>query len=237
MPIKLPVAIVFDTFGSVADWRGTLVAEMTEVGRKRGIAGNWEAVADAWRESYHTMLDEVTAGTRAWGILDDIHRELLEQALASNGISGLSDEDKHYINMGWHRLRGWPDATPGLTRLKKKFIVGSLSNGNVSLLVDMAKGANLPWDVVFGSDIFRHFKPHPETYLGTARLLGLRPDQLMLASAHNGDLNNARRNGLMTAFFVRPTEFGPNQKVDLEAEQDWDVVAQDIEDMATKLGA
>jgi 2-haloacid dehalogenase len=236
MLVKLPSAIVFDTFGSVVDWRGTLVAEMTSLAKERGVEGNWETVADAWREGYHQMLDKVSAGKREWADLDVLHRELLDEALSAQGITGFSEADLRHINLGWHRLRSWPDAVSGLTRLKSKYIIGSLSNGTVALLVNMAKGANLPWDVVFGSDIFRRFKPHPETYRGTARLLGLEPGQLMLASAHNGDLANARKNGLMTAFFVRPTEYGPRQTIDLTAEQDWDVIARDIEDMATKLG-
>ncbi len=236
MSSRLPKAIVFDTFGSVVDWRGSLVAEMTELGKKRNVAGDWAGVADAWREGYHHMLDEVVAGRRGWAKLDLLHRELLDEALRAKGITGFSEADLQYINLGWHRLKAWPDAVPGLTRLKSKYIVGSLSNGNMSLLVNMAKAANLPWDVVFGSDIFERFKPHPETYLGTARLLDLEPGQVMLASAHNGDLANARKNGLMTGFFLRPTEYGPDQKIDLTAEQEWDVIANDIEDMATKLG-
>jgi 2-haloacid dehalogenase len=237
MPVKQPVAIVFDTFGSVVDWRGTLVAEMQALATERDVAGDWEAVADAWRIGYHRMLDEVTDGKRAWADLDVLHRELLDDALAAQRISGFSEADLRHINLGWHRLKAWPDAVSGLTRLKSRYIVGSLSNGTVALLVNMAKRANLPWDVVFGSDIFQHFKPHPETYLGTARLLGIEPGQLMLASAHNGDLANARKNGLMTAFFLRPTEYGPKQTIDLTAEQEWDVIADDIEDMAATLGA
>ncbi len=236
MSAKPPVAIVFDTFGSVVDWRGSLIAEMTALGKQRGVAGDWAGVADAWRDGYHRMLDDVTAGRREWANLDLLHREMLDDVLRAKGITGFSEADLDYINRGWHRLKAWPDAVRGLTRLKTKYIVGSLSNGSVALLVNMAKQANLGWDVVFGSDIFRRFKPHPETYLGTARLLDLEPGQLMLASAHNGDLANARKNGLMTAFFLRPTEYGPNQTIDLTAEQDWDVIADDIEDMATKLG-
>ena len=188
MSAKLPAAIVFDTFGSVVDWRGSLIADMTELAKaSAGSQAHWAQVADAWRDGYHRMLDDVTAGRRQWANLDLLHREMLDDVMAAQGIIGLSDADLDHINRGWHRLKGWPDAVAGLTRLKKKYIVGSLSNGNMSLLVNMAKRAQTSaWDVVFGSDIFRRFKPHPETYLGTARLLGLRPDQLMLASAHNG---------------------------------------------------
>ncbi|RVA73047.1 HAD-IA family hydrolase [Mesorhizobium sp. M7A.F.Ca.CA.001.11.2.1] len=235
MSSKKPVAIVFDTFGSVVDWRGSLVAEMKELGGKRGVNGDWAAVADAWRHGYHRMLDEVTTGTRDYGLLDALHRELLDEAMRDVGVTGFREDDLRDINLGWHRVKAWPDAVAGLTRLKTKYIVGSLSNGNVRLLVDMAKGANLPWDVVFGSDMFSRFKPHPDTYLGSARLLNLEPGEVMLASAHNGDLANARKYGLMTGFFLRPTEFGPNQAIDLAAEADWDVIADDIEDMATKL--
>lgn len=236
MSSKEPVAIVFDTFGSVVDWRGSLVAEMTELAARRGVTGDWESVADAWRDGYHRMLDEVVAGTREWDNLDVLHREMLEDAIKERGITGFSAADLDYINLGWHRLKAWPDSVAGIKRLKTKFIVGSLSNGTVRLLVDMAKSANLGWDVIFGSDTFKRFKPHPEAYLGTARLLGCEPGQLMLASAHNGDLGNARWNGLQTAFFLRTTEYGPNQTIDLTAEQNWDVIADDIEDMATKLG-
>jgi len=133
-------------------------------------------------------------------------------------------------------LNPWPDSVPGLTRLKRAFIIGPLSNGNVALLTNMAKHAGLPWDMVFGSDLFGHFKPDPETYLGVARLLDLEPGQVMMAAAHNSDLGNARKQGLMTAFFARPNEYGPHQKRDYAAEQDWDIVAKDIEDMAGKLG-
>lgn len=236
MSAKPPVAIVFDTFGSVVDWRGSLVAEMAELGKKRGVSADWPAVADAWRNGYHATMDEVAAGRREWLHLDILHRELLEKALSDLGVTGFSDEDLTWINFGWHRLKAWPDAVAGITRLKSKFIVGSLSNGTVRLLTDMAKSADLAWDVIFGSDMFRRFKPHPDTYLGSARLLDLQPGELMLASAHNGDLANARKYGLQTGFFFRRTEYGPNQTIDLTAEQDWNVIAEDIEDMATKLG-
>jgi hypothetical protein len=147
---------------------------------------------------------------------------------------GLTEQDLVHINLGWHRLNGWPDSVPGLTRLKTRFVIGPLSNGNVSLLTYMAKHAGLPWDMVFGSDLFGHFKPDPETYLGVAKLMDLAPDQVMMAAAHNADLGNARKCGLMTAFFPRPKEYGPNQKRDYSAEQDWDIVAKDIEDLATQ---
>ena len=233
---KEPVAIVFDTFGSVVDWRGSLIADLTAFGRQRGVAADWPALVDAWRAAYHPSMDRVRKGEIPWMTLDGLHRASLDRLVADFGIKGLNEQDLVHINLGWHRLNGWPDAVPGLTRLKKRFVIGPLSNGNVSLLTYMAKHAGLPWDMVFGSDLFGHFKPDPETYLGVARLMDLAPDQVMMAAAHNGDLANARKCGLKTAFFPRPLEYGPHQKRDFAADQDWDYVARDIEDLADKLG-
>ena len=236
MPVQQPVAIVFDTFGTVVDWRSSLIAELTAFGRERNITTDWTALVDGWRAAYHPSMDRVRKGDLPWTKLDVLHRMALDKLVADFKISGLTEADLRHINLGWHRLHGWPDSVPGLTRLKRRFIIGPLSNGNVSLLTNMAKFAGLPWDMVFGSDLFGHFKPDPETYLGVARLLDLEPGQVMMAAAHNGDLANARRVGLMTAFFPRPKEYGPHQKRDTAAEHDWDVVATDIEDLATKLG-
>jgi len=233
---KQPVAIVFDTFGSVVDWRSSLIADLTAYGTSKGVSADWTALVDAWRASYHPSMDRVRKGELPWTRLDDLHRTSLDQLVAEFGIKGLNEDDLVHINLGWHRLHAWPDSVPGLTRLKSRFIIGPLSNGNVSLLLNMAKFAGIPWDMIFGSDLFGHFKPDPETYLGVATMLDLRPDQVMMAAAHNGDLAAARRCGLMTAFFPRPAEYGPHQKRDYEADQDWDIVATDIQDMATKLG-
>ena len=168
--------------------------------------------------------------------LDDLHRASLDRLVTDFGIKGFSDADLAHINLGWHRLHPWPDSVPGLTRLKSRFIIGPLSNGNVSLLLNMAKFGGIPWDMIFGSDLFGHFKPDPETYLGVARMLDLSPGQVMMAAAHNGDLAAARACGLQTAFFPRPGEYGPHQKRDYAADQDWDIVATNIQDLAAKLG-
>lgn len=231
-----PLAIVFDTFGSVVDWRGSLIAELTAFGRDRGIDADWTKLVDAWRGAYQPSMQRVRSGELPWTRLDALHRISLDRLIEELGISGLTEADRAHINLGWHRLKPWPDSVPGLTRLKRRFIIGPLSNGNVSLLTNMAKQAGLPWDTVFGSDVFGHYKPDPETYLGVCRLLDLEPGQVMMAAAHNGDLAAARKLGLMTAFFPRPTEYGPHQVRDFEAEQDWDVVARDIEDLAGTLG-
>ena len=229
-------AILFDTFGTVVDWRGSLIGELTAWGAMRGMAVDWAGLVDAWRAAYMPSMDRVRRGELKWTILDDLHRATLEQLVVRFGATGLSDADLDFINRGWHRLRPWPDAVPGLTRLKTRYIIGPLSNGNVALLVNMAKSAGLPWDMVCSTELFRHYKPDPESYLGACRLLGLPPAQVMMAAAHNNDLANARKCGLMTGFFARPTEYGPHQKRDYAADQDWDVVATDIEDMAAKLG-
>jgi 2-haloacid dehalogenase len=233
---KQPVAIVFDTFGTVVDWRSSLIADLTGYGASRGVAADWAALVDAWRASYHPSMDRVRKGELPWTKLDDLHRAALDRLVSEFGIEGLTEADLVHINLGWHRLHAWPDSVPGLTRLKSRFIIGPLSNGNVSLLLNMAKFAGIPWDMIFGSDLFRHFKPDPETYLGVAQMLDLRPDQVMMAAAHNGDLGAARRCGLLTAFFPRPGEYGPHQKRDYAAEQDWDIVATDIQDLASQLG-
>jgi 2-haloacid dehalogenase len=231
-----PVAIVFDTFGTVVDWRSSLIADLSAYGASRGIQADWPALVDAWRGAYHPSMDRVRKGELPWTRLDDLHRMSLDRLVKEFGIQGLTEDDLKHINLGWHRLTPWPDSVPGLTRLKTRFIIGPLSNGNVSLLLNMAKFAGIPWDMIFGSDLFGHFKPDPETYLGVARLLDLRPEQVMMAAAHNSDLAAARRCGLQTAFFPRPSEYGPHQKRDHAAEQDWEIVAQDIQDMASRLG-
>lgn len=233
---KHPVAIVFDTFGSVVDWRTSLIDDLTAYGASRGVTADWAELVDAWRAAYQPSMARVRRGELPWTRLDDLHRASLDRLVADFGITGLTEADLVHINLGWHRLRPWADSVPGLTRLKSRFIIGPLSNGNVSLLLNMAKFSGIPWDMIFGSDLFGHFKPDPETYLGVARMLNLEPGQVMMAAAHNGDLAAARNCGLMTAFFPRVTEYGPRQKLDYTADQDWDIIAADIQDMADKLG-
>jgi 2-haloacid dehalogenase len=232
-----PKALVFDTFGTVVDWRGSLIADLTAFGAARGINADWTGLIDAWRRAYVPSMDRVRRGELPWTRLDDLHRATLDRLVAEFAITGLSEADLDHINRGWHRLKPWPDSAPGLTRLARRFIIGPLSNGNVSLLLNMARAAGLPWHMIFGSDLFGHYKPDPETYLGVARLLDLQPGEVMMCAAHNNDLAKARACGLQTAFFPRPTEYGPHQVRDFAAETAWDVVAADIEDLATRLGA
>lgn len=236
MPAVQPKAIVFDTFGTVVDWRTSLIHDLSDYGTRKGIHADWAGLVDAWRAAYHPSMDRVRLGEQPWTRLDDLHRASLDHLVKEFGIRGLEESDLAHINRGWHRLKAWPDSIPGLLRLKARFIIGPLSNGNVSLLLNMAKFAGIPWDMIFGSDLFHHFKPDPETYLGVANMLDLAPNQVMMAAAHNGDLAAARSCGLLTAFFPRPMEYGPHQKRDKEANADWDIIASDIEDLATQLG-
>ena len=230
-------ALVFDVFGTVVDWRSSLIADFTEWSRKRGINADWTALVDGWRAVYAASMDEVRKHPeRGYVILDTLHRQSLEKLVEQLGISGLNEADLHTLTMGWHRLHPWPDSVSGLTRLKTKYIIGTLSNGNVALLTEMAKFAGLPWDLILSAELFEHYKPDPETYLGAARLLCLDPAQVMMVAAHNHDLKAAQKLGLKTAFVARPTEYGPLQKYDLEAKGDWDIVTKDFGELATRMG-
>ncbi len=230
-------AILFDTFGTVVDWRSSIIAEFSAFGAARGLAVDWAAFADAWRAAYHPSMDRVRKGEMPWTILDVLHRASLEELVARFGLTGLDAADLDHLNRVWHRLHPWPDSVAGLSRLKRRYVIGPLSNGNIALLVNLSKFAGLPWDVVFGSETFHHFKPDPEVYLGACGLLGLKPGEVMMAAAHNHDLKAARALGLRTGFFARPTEYGPHQVRDKAADSDWDVIAADIEDLATRMGA
>ena len=229
-------ALLFDVFGTVVDWRSSIIAEMTKFGGDKGIKADWVAFTDDWRGLYQPAMEEVRSGRRAWTILDVLHRESLETLLAKHAINGLSEADKDHVNRVWHRLKPWPDVVEGLRRLKTRHIIGTLSNGNVGLLTRLAKNAGLPWDVVLGAETARAYKPLPQAYLASAGLLNLRPDQVMLVAAHNGDLAAAAACGLRTAFVARPTEYGPHQKVDFKPDRDWDVIADTFTGVADQLG-
>ena len=229
-------AILFDTFGTVVDWRSSLIAELTRFGSARGIQADWIALVDAWRAAYKPSMDRVRRGDAPWTKLDDLHRQSLDDLIAAAKIDGLSEADRVYLTLGWHRLQAWPDAVAGTGRLHRQFITGPLSNGNVSLLIDLARFNGLAWDMIFGAEVFQHYKPDPETYLGACRLLSLDPGQVMLCAAHNDDLRAAQRHGMRTAFVLRPTEYGPKQVRDTEATGDWDHVVGGIDELAERLG-
>ncbi|WP_346294569.1 haloacid dehalogenase type II [Rhodopseudomonas sp. P1] len=230
-------ALIFDVFGTVVDWRTSLIEDFTAWSTTRGIGGDWTGLVDAWRQAYVPSMDEVRKNpSRGFIKLDDLHRRSLEQLAPQFGLDNLSDDDLTYITTGWHRLKPWADSVPALTRLKSKFIISPLSNGNVGLLTRMAKNAGLPWDLILGGDVFGHYKPDPETYLGAARLLNLPPEQVMMVAAHNNDLAAAQALGLKTAFIPRPTEYGPLQTIDFDATGDWTIVADDLAGVADRLG-
>jgi 2-haloacid dehalogenase len=229
-------ALLFDVFGTVVDWRSSIIDDLTRFGAEKGVKADWAAFADDWRGLYQPAMDDVRSGTRAWTILDVLHRESLDKLLAKHDITGLAEADKDHMNRAWHRLRPWPDAVEGLGMLKKRYIIGTLSNGNVGLLTRMAKYGGLPWDVVLGAETAQAYKPQPQAYLRSAELLNIRPDQLMLVAAHNGDLAAAASCGLRTGFVARPTEYGPHQNRDARADREWDVVADSFVSLAKAMG-
>jgi 2-haloacid dehalogenase len=229
-------ALTFDVFGTVVDWRGSIVREGAELGRAWGVQVDWAGLADAWRALYQPQMERVRSGALPWTRLDDLHRMSLEELAPRFGLGGRSPEELEHLNRIWHRLEPWPDAVAGLTRLRRRYVLATLSNGNVALLVDMARRAGLPWDAILGAEVARHYKPRPEAYLVTADLLGLRPEQCLMVAAHNGDLAAAAAVGFRTCFVPRPTEHGPGQTSDLAPARPWDVVARDFLDLAEQLG-
>ena len=228
-------ALTFDVFGTVVDWRGSLIREGETLGSARDIEVDWAEFADRWRGGYAPAMARVRSGELPWTRIDDLHRMILDGLLEEFGVTGLSEEGKVYLNRVWHRLAPWPDSVAGLTRLRERFILATLSNGNMALLTNMAKNAALPWDCILSAELMRRYKPDPEDYLGAADLLGLRPEEVMMVAAHKGDLRSAQEVGFKAAFVARPLEFGPDQEVDITPEEDFDVNATDIEDLAGKL--
>jgi 2-haloacid dehalogenase len=231
-------ALVFDVFGTVVDWRSGVARESAEFLARHAPAADAAAFADAWRRRYSPAMEEVRSGRRPFVRLDVLHLENLRATLPEFGIdpSAIPPSELDALNLAWRKLDPWPDSAPGLTRLKRRFIIAPLSNGNIRLMLDMAKRAGLPWDAILGAEIAQAYKPSPEAYLRNAEALMLEPKSVCLVAAHNSDLSAARRSGLRTAFIARPTEHGPNQATDRKPEEDWDAVANDIEDLAGRLG-
>jgi 2-haloacid dehalogenase len=229
-----PQAILFDTFGTLVDWRGSVSAALAEIGAKRGVAADWTGLTDAWRGRYKPSMEAVRRGDKPWTILDDLHRDSILALLPEFGAQALAPDVAELVNI-WHRLTPWPDTVAGLRRLRTRHVIAPLSNGHVALLVALSKHAGFGWDMVFGADIFRHYKPDPQTYLGAVQLLGLAPNAVMLAAAHNEDLAAARAAGLQTAFISRPMEYGaPDARA--QPASAWEFCATSIEDLATQLG-
>ena len=232
-------ALVHDVFGTVVDWRSAVTADGEALAARTGITGiDWQQFADEWRGAYAPSMNRVRTGELPWTNLDALHRMALDALLAKFGIADrLAEEDKVWFNLTWHRLKPWPDSVPGLTRLKRKYIIATLSNGTVRLLTDMAKHCGLPWDAVLGSDLVRHYKPDAEMYRAAIHFLGDDdPGSVMMVAAHNNDLVQAASHGMKTAFVARPYEHGARQTRDAKAEHDFTYVADSFEDLARQLG-
>ena len=232
-------ALVFDVFGTVVDWREGVARDLAAFLQRHGVAAiDVHALADAWRRRYQPAMEECRSGRRPFTRLDVLHRENLDAVLADHGVDlhSIDVAEVDELNRAWHRLDPWPDSVPGLLRMKARYIIAPLSNGNVALLLNMAKRAGLPWDAILGAEVAGAYKPRPEAYLRTANILGLRPQEVCLVAAHNGDLEAARACGLATAFVLRATEHGPAQTTDLAPSEEWDFVAPDFRGLATQLG-
>jgi 2-haloacid dehalogenase len=230
-------ALVFDVFGTVVDWRSGVIRDGEALAAAKGLVVDWPAFADAWRAGYQPAMQRARSGAIAWTNIDGLHRSILDTLLPRFGLESLDEAERAALNRVWHRLDPWPDVVAGLARLKRRFMIGTLSNGNVSLLVGMAKHGGLPWDCVLSAELFQHYKPDPEVYLGAARLLDVVPAELLMVAAHPSDLAAAAAAGLRTAYVPRPLEHGPGGFHGAPAGQRFDFVADDFGDLAAKLGA
>jgi 2-haloacid dehalogenase len=228
-------ALLFDTYGTVVDWREGVLAALLALGRARGLGVDWEAFLADWNA--RPILDRVNSGEMPWMTMESIHRQTLEEPLTRYRITGLTDREIDQLVHARWRLRPWPDAVPGLTRLKQRYVISPLSNASFIGMVRLAKFAGLPWDCVITAENARCYKPRPEVYRTALSLLGLRADQVMMVAAHNYDLRAAQDEGLRTAFVPRPTEYGPGQSTDLTPEGTWDIVAGSFLALADDLGA
>lgn len=232
-------ACLFDVFGTVVDWRGSVSRDLAAFAQQKGICGiDWVEFAVEWRKLYQPSMEEVREGRRPWTILDVLHRESLMKLIERYRIEGLCAAEIDHMNRAWHRLDPWPDVPAGLARLKRRRIIATCSNGNIALMVNLAKRAGLPWDCILGAETARAYKPMPEAYLASCRHLGLPPAAVMMVAAHNGDLRAAKAQGLATAFVPRPTEHGPGQTSDLAADASCvDVTTSDFIELAVRLGS
>lgn len=226
-------ALLFDVFGTVVDWRGTLIEDLTAFGRERGVEADWSGLVDEWRAAYVPSMQRVLKGEAAWVRLEEMQRHSLEEIVVGRGVGGLEPHDLDAINLFWRRGRPWPDSVEGLTALKASAPVCALSNGDLALLMEMARRGGLPWDMVFSTELFKSFKPHPSTYLGACELLGLPPGEVMMCAAHNGDLAAAKALGLRTAFIARPQEYGTAR--DARPTGEWDISVGSLTELAERL--
>jgi len=227
-----PRVLVFDIFGTVVDWHGSIVREVQQ--RYPQVDAN--AFALAWRAGYQPAMETVRSGGRGWVTLDALHRNILDGLLPRFGLEALGETERADLNRVWHRLDPWPDSVAGLTRLKARYTICTLSNGNLGLLTNMAKRAGLPWDCVLGAEVFRAYKPDPQVYLGAAEVFDADPAELMMVAAHHDDLAAARACGLMSAYIERPLEFGVAQVKDVSPVAANGLHARDLHQVADLLG-
>ena len=230
-------ALVFDVFGTVVDWRGSVIQEGEALSRRKGLDVDWPRFAEDWRiEGYSQAIARIRVGEQSWERVDVLHRRKLDELIIRHGIVGLSEAEIVHFNRVWHRLNPWPDSVPGLTRLRTRFTISTLSNGDFALLTDMAKHSKLPWDCILSSELFGCFKPDPRIYLSAAKLLDLAPAEVLMVAAHVGDLRAARSLGLPTALVPRPLEFGAGRPWEPPDGSEFDIVADGFEDLARQLG-
>ena len=228
-------ALTFDVFGTVVDWYSSIVAEGEKFGDTHGIDIDWMQFVLKWRAGYGPAMNKVRHGELPWLNIDALHRLILDDLLDEFNITDLGESDKDYLNRVWHRLKPWPDAVNGLTRLRRKYIIATLSNGNVALLTNMAKFGGLPWDCILSAELTGHYKPDPEVYETAATLLGLQPNEVMMVAAHPGDLRASQAVGFQTALVPRPLEYGPGRVQEVTAHPS-DLVASDFNELADLLG-
>lgn len=232
MPTITPRILAFDIFGTVVDWHGSIVREVGALYPQ--VDAN--AFALAWRAGYQPAMQRVRSGELGWTRIDELHRLILDDLLPRFGLDGLNEAERQHLNRVWHRLDPWPDSVAGLTRLKTRFTLCTLSNGNIGLLTNMAKRAGLPWDCVLSAEVFRAYKPDPATYLGVAQTFDAAPGEVMLVAAHQDDLAAARACGLQTAYIERPLEFGAGQPKDVSPDPANTWHARDLQRLAELLG-
>jgi 2-haloacid dehalogenase len=229
-------ALIFDVFGTVVDYRSTIMREGEQLAQQKGLTVNWDEFSYAWRSRYQPLLQRVERHEMPWTKLDTLHRLALEEVLAEFRVTGLTEDEKVHLNRVWHRLQPWPDSVAGLTKLRQKFVLATLSNGNVSLLTNMAKYSGLPWDCILSAELVRAYKPNPAVYQMAIELLDLPAQQIMLVAAHPYDLEAACAQGMRTALIPRPLESGPKHPISYPANPDFDFVASDMLDLARQLG-
>ena len=230
-------ALTFDVFGTVVDWRGSIIREGQLLAAKKGYNVDWARFADNWRSGYGPAMNKVRSGELPWTKIDDLHRMILDDLVEEYSLTGMSEAELVHFNEAWHRLSPWPDTVSGLNKLKSKYVITTLSNGNVSLLTHMAKNGGLPWDAILSAELSGHYKPDPEAYLKAADLLSLKPEQVMMVAAHPSDLRAAARTGLKTAYVIRPLERGPGRPVNRNPDGEFDYTAENFNDLARQLGA